>query len=72
MKNVYLIMAHNEPKILSILVKKLKQDERNDVLVHIDKKVKGPAFQELESIVLNGGVKFVLLESALLGATAHR
>lgn len=72
MKNVYLIMAHNEPKILSILVKKLKQDERNDVLVHIDKKVKGTAFQELESAVQNGGVKFVLLESALHGATAHR
>lgn len=57
MKNVYLIMAHNEPKILSILVKKLKQDERNDVLVHIDKKVKGTAFQELESAVQNGGGK---------------
>lgn len=54
-KNVYLIMAHNEPKILSILVKKLKQDERNDVLVHIDKKVKGLAYQELERAVLNGG-----------------
>lgn len=57
MKHAYLIIAHNEPKILSILVSSLKQDSRNDVLVHIDKKVKGTVYSELETAVLNGGGK---------------
>lgn len=37
MKHAYLIMAHNEPKILQILLSML-DDERNDLYLHIDKK----------------------------------
>jgi hypothetical protein len=39
MKHAYLIIAHNEFKILSYLVKAL-DDERNDIYVHIDKRLK--------------------------------
>lgn len=39
MKHAYLILAHNEWEILKILVKCL-DDERNDIYVHFDKKVK--------------------------------
>ena len=37
MRHAYLIIAHNEPEILRILLS-LLDDERNDVYLHIDKK----------------------------------
>lgn len=37
MKHAYLIMAHNEPEILNVLLSML-DDERNDLYLHIDKK----------------------------------
>lgn len=37
MKHAYLIMAHNEPEILKILIENI-DDERNDIFVHIDRK----------------------------------
>ena len=37
MKHAYLIIAHNELKILQLLISAL-DDERNDIYVHIDKK----------------------------------
>mgnify|MGYP001777560726 CR=1 FL=1 len=37
MKHAYLIIAHNEPEILQLLISSL-DDERNDIYVHIDKK----------------------------------
>lgn len=39
MKHAYLIIAHNEFEVLKLLISKL-DDERNDIYVHIDKKVK--------------------------------
>lgn len=36
-KHAYLIIAHNEPEILNLLISAL-DDERNDIYVHIDKK----------------------------------
>lgn len=57
MKHIYLIMAHDQPKILNLMVRILKQDERNDILVHIDKKVKGEKYVELESAVIPYGAK---------------
>ena len=37
MKHAYLIMAHNEPEILKVLISML-DDKRNDLYLHIDKK----------------------------------
>lgn len=37
MKHAYLIIAHNEPEILQLLLSSL-DDERNDIYVHIDRK----------------------------------
>ena len=37
MKHAYLVMAHNEPEILKVLLSML-DDERNDIYLHIDKK----------------------------------
>ncbi len=37
MKHAYLIIAHNEPEILQLLLTSL-DDERNDIYVHIDRK----------------------------------
>lgn len=38
MKHAYLIIAHNEPELLQLLLSSL-DDERNDIYVHIDSKV---------------------------------
>lgn len=40
MRHAFLIISHNEFEILDLLVRKL-DDERNDIFVHFDKKVKG-------------------------------
>ena len=37
MKHAYLIMAHNNPKILEVLLEMI-DDERNDIFLHVDKK----------------------------------
>ncbi len=37
LRHAYLILAHNEPKILQTLVE-MVDDERNDIYIHIDKK----------------------------------
>ena len=39
MRHAYLIIAHNEPEILQMLISAL-DDARNDIYVHIDKKSK--------------------------------
>ena len=39
MKHAYLIMAHHEFEVLGKLVQAL-DDERNDIYIHFDKKVK--------------------------------
>lgn len=39
MKHAYLIIAHNEFEVLSYLISAL-DDERNDIFIHVDKKVK--------------------------------
>ena len=50
MKHAYLIMAHNEPEILQLLLSSL-DDERNDIYVHIDRKASFDAsvFRTLKS-----------------------
>ncbi len=36
LRHAYLILAHNEPKILQTLVEMI-DDERDDIYIHIDK-----------------------------------
>lgn len=38
-RHAYLIIAHNEPKIMNVLLSML-DDERNDIFIHIDRKSK--------------------------------
>lgn len=50
MRHAFLIMAHNEPEILDILMDKLSHID-GQVFVHIDKKVKGQMFDSLSRVV---------------------
>ena len=58
MKHAYLIIAHNEFGILEKLIK-LIDDERNDVYIHIDKKVKNFDFEYFKKIPKYSEIKFV-------------
>ena len=57
MKHAYLIMAHNNFYILEKLIKML-DDERNDIFIHIDKKVKNFDFESFETLTKNAKVIF--------------
>lgn len=50
MRHAYLIMAHNELEILEKLLV-LLDDDRNDIYLHIDKKVKNFNFDKYQSII---------------------
>ena len=58
MKHAYLIMAHNNLDILKILIT-LLDDARNDLYIHIDKKVKNFDETEFESLVKFSKIYFV-------------
>lgn len=47
-KHAYLIIAHNEFEILKILLSML-DDERNDIYLHIDKKVRNIDLTEFQT-----------------------
>ena len=49
-KHAYLIMAHTQPELLKMLLKKL-DDERNDIYLHIDSKAKDYALEEIASVL---------------------
>ena len=49
-KHAYLIMAHNQPSLLKKLLI-LIDDERNDIYIHIDKKMKNFKREEYENVV---------------------
>lgn len=52
MKHAYLILSHNQFKLLQILVSAI-DDERNDIYIHIDKKVKTlPIIQAKKSNII--------------------
>ena len=51
-KHAYLIIAHSEPEVLKTLVS-LIDDERNDIFIHIDKKVNINDFSEVRAIKSN-------------------
>lgn len=58
MRHAFLIMVHNEPYILNILLDKLRQMP-GDIFVHVDKKVSGELLDKLNNVIL-GGVKCYL------------
>lgn len=53
MRHAFLIIAHNEPYILGTLLEKLSYIP-GDTFIHIDRKVKGEAFDKLRTVI--GGV----------------
>lgn len=57
-KHAYLILAHNEFDLLERLIEFL-DDERNDIYIHIDSKVKNFDFDKFNSSVKHSGVEFV-------------
>lgn len=57
-KHAYLIMAHNEFDLLKRLIIVL-DDERNDLYIHIDKKVDNFNINEYTSIAIHSNVYFV-------------
>lgn len=69
MKHAFLIMAHNEPYILKILVSHLSSCG-DDVYVHVDKKVKGDMYKQLVTAI-EGGVNYVQRESMYAGVIIH-
>lgn len=54
MKHAFLIMVHNEPYILNVLLSKL-QHPNITCFIHIDKKVKGDQYFQLLSLVNKWG-----------------
>ncbi len=54
MKHAFLIITHNEPYILDVLLSKLQHPD-NTCFVHIDKKVKGKELMHLSKITNKWG-----------------
>lgn len=57
-KHAYLIIAHNNFYILEKLLK-LLDDERNDIYIHIDKKVNNFDFDYFKDICVKSKIKFI-------------
>lgn len=57
-KHAYLIIAHNNFYILEKLIK-LLDDERNDIYIHIDKKVKEFDFEYFINICKKSNINFI-------------
>ena len=55
MKHAYLIIAHNEFNILEKTIE-LLDDERNDIYLHIDKKVKNFDFDKFKNIAKKSNI----------------
>jgi|WetSurMetagenome_2_1015567.scaffolds.fasta_scaffold07725_5 hypothetical protein len=51
MKHAFLIIAHNEPLILDVLMKKLSLNNDCDTFVYLDKKIKDSLLKQLKNIV---------------------
>lgn len=56
-KHAYMIIAHNQFELLEILIKML-DDERNDIFIHIDKKIEDFDFDYFSSITKYSKVHF--------------
>lgn len=75
-KHAYLILAHNDPKVLELLVR-LLDDSRNDIYIHVDKKSDIDVFKNIrcsnsqlfvsQSVNVNwGGMSMVKAELLLM------
>ena len=59
MKHAFLILAHNEPYILEVLLGQLSKGD-DDIYVHVDKKVVGADFDKIKSLCMAyGGVQLL-------------
>ena len=56
-KHAYLIMAHTQPELLKMLLKKL-DDERNDIYLHIDSKAKDYPLDEVAAVLQKANCVF--------------
>ena len=54
MKHAFLILAHNEPYILEVLLGQLSKGD-DDIYVHVDKKVVGADFDKIKSLCMAYG-----------------
>ena len=66
-KHAYMIMAHHRPDILQLLINSL-DDERNDIIVHIDKK----SNMKPENLRLNMRKYFLLTRCLLIGQVTRK
>lgn len=66
MKHAYLIMAHNQFKLLEILIKLLDY-EKHDIYIHIDKKVNNFDFDYFKNLVSKSKIYFVERENVYWG-----
>lgn len=57
-RHAYLIICHNNFEQLCLLLE-LLDHERNDIYIHVDKKVKEPPFDMLRAAVKSSGLEFV-------------
>lgn len=57
-KHAYLIMAHNQFELLEHLIQQL-DDERNDLYIHIDKKIKNFDFDKFKHLPIKSDIYFV-------------
>lgn len=69
-KHAYLIMCHNNFKHLSKLLMAL-DDVRNDIYIHVDKKVVDFPFKDIEKSVKETGVTWVNRVSVGWGGFAN-
>lgn len=56
-RHAYMIICHNNFEQLCLLLE-LLDDERNDIYIHVDKKVKEPPFDMLRAAVKHSGLYF--------------
>lgn len=57
-KHAYLVMCHNNFEILCKLLSEL-DDVRNDIYIHVDKKVPSYPHERLKECVINANLYFV-------------
>ena len=72
-RHAYLILAHNEPNLLKLLVEAL-DDSRNDIYIHFDGRVKDlPLLSTLQAglVILKDRVKVYWADVSMIEAEYH-
>ena len=70
-KHAYLIMAHTQPELLKKLLQML-DDERNDIYLHIDKKVKNFDFDKFKNIAKKSKIIIRTVQDVLYQVQLHQ